>query len=89
MAAITQLPARTPVTVAPDTVQTLGVVLLNEIALPDPPPVAPAVVVPFTASEAGEKLIAPMAWVAIGVTRLDADETLTAPEAVVVVTVNV
>ena len=60
-----QVPAATPVTVVPRTVQKLGVV---EVKATDRPEVAVAatVVVPPTLSVAGVKLIAPIVWFASG-----------------------
>ena len=65
LAAIVQVPAVTPVTVAPFvplTVQTPVVRELKMTGLPEPPPVALAVVLPFTATVNGLKLIVPMVW---------------------------
>ena len=64
-AAMVQLPAETPVTVVPLTLQTSGVVVLKLTALPDAPPLALAVVVPSTATLDGAKPIAPMVCAAL------------------------
>ena len=64
LAAIVQVPTATPVIVVPLTVQILWVVLLN-VTASEEVAVALAVVVPPTAKEIGEKLIAPMVWLTL------------------------
>ena len=64
-AAMVQLPAERPVTIAPLTLQTAGVVVLKLTALPDAPPLALTVVVLATDTLAGAKPIAPMACAAL------------------------
>ena len=61
-AAMVQVPALTPVTVLPLTVQTPVVRELKLTARPEEA-VALAVVVPFTARVAGLKVMVPMVWV--------------------------
>jgi len=63
LAAMVQVPAATPETVLPATVQMVGVVELNATARPEVA-VALAVVVPPTLRVAGVKLIAPIVWLA-------------------------
>jgi hypothetical protein len=46
----------------PEALQVLVDLLVNVTGLTDAPPVALAVVVPFTSRVAGEKMIVPIAW---------------------------
>jgi hypothetical protein len=63
-----QIPALTPVIVLPLTVQML---VVRELKLTGSPEVAVAlaVVVPFTAKVAGEKVIVPIVWVPLTTAR--------------------
>ena len=72
-AAMVQVPVVMPVTVLPLTVHTPVVVLLKLTARPDVA-VALAVVVPPTARLLGLKPMAPMLWLAAGVTLFEAVE---------------
>lgn len=65
-----QVPAATPVTVEPLTVQTFGVVLVKVTPRADGVALADAVVVPPTLRVAGLKLMLPMAWEALS-TRME------------------
>jgi hypothetical protein len=67
-AAMVQVPALTPVTVPPLTVQTL---VVRELKLTGSPEVAVAlaVVVPPTVTELGLKVMVPMVWVAMPTVR--------------------
>jgi hypothetical protein len=56
-----QVPAATPVTVLPLTVQVDSVLLVKPTVRPEVA-VALAVVVPLAAKEVGRKLMAPMVW---------------------------
>ncbi len=61
LAVIEHVPAATPVTVEPLTVQIVGVVLLKATARPEDA-VALAVLLPPTLRLVGLKLMVPMAW---------------------------
>ncbi len=65
-----QVPAVVPVTVAPETLQMVGVALLSKVTARPDEAVAPAVVVPPTARVLGEKLIEPMVWLTLLTAKL-------------------
>ena len=88
LAAMVQVPGATPLTVLPDTLQ-MPVVVEERVTARPEVAVALALVAPPTASEAGEKPMAPMVWLPWGVTELEAAEAAPVPALLVALTVKV